>query len=157
MFHLLLNTDLGRAQTAEECLHRRWITQSFITAPRRRILGKLRRHTDYNRRPRVAGGYCLTERGPKSVITCHELDMDLWWGSREQPWCSCHTPAANIHTDALYGDGQECWSCSAFADRGPLLVPPPCPDSPFGWWLGGRLEAFLIKVLCLRTFEYGRL
>lgn len=73
MFHLLLDTDLGRAQTAEECLAWWWITQSFITAPHRRILGRLRWHTDYNRSPRVAGGYCLTEHGPRPLSSAANL------------------------------------------------------------------------------------
>lgn len=101
MFHLLLDTDLGRAQTAEECLTWRWIMQSFNTAPHRRILGKLRRHTDYNRRPRAAGSYCLTEHGPSTLSSV----VNLIWICDDAPESSLGavvTPLQQTHTDALY-------------------------------------------------------
>ena len=56
--------------------------------------------------------YCLTKPRPR-VISCWKLNMDGWWSLSGQPWYICLTPVANIHTDALYGYGQKCWSCSA--------------------------------------------
>lgn len=97
MFHLLLDTDLGRAQTAEECLPRWWIMQSFITTRHRRILGKLRWHTDYNRSPRVARGYCLTKHGSRALSSV----VSLIWICDEAPKSSLGavvTPLQQIYT-----------------------------------------------------------
>lgn len=138
MFHLLLATDLRRAQTAEECFPRCWITQSFIASPHRRILGKLSWHADYTKSPRAAVSYCLTKQRPRALSAV----VSLTWIC--DPWYIRHTPAANIQTDALYGYGQECWSCSAFgwlrSTPSPhISLSMPHPNSPWGCCLSGGM------------------
>lgn len=152
MFHLLLDTDLGRAQTAEECLPRWWITQSFIIAPHRRILGRLRWHKDYNRSPRVAGGYCLAEHGPRALSSV----VNLIWicdGAPESSLGAVVTPLQQTYT---------LMPCMGMVrNAGHVLhlltgVHPPCSNSACGLWLGGRMEQrSLMTVLWYRMSEYG--
>lgn len=122
MFHLLLATDLRRAQTAEECFPRCWITQSFIASPHRRILGKLSWHADYTKSPRAAVSYCLTKQRPRALSAV----VSLTWicdEARESTLDTFVTPLLPTYRlMPCMGMGRNAGHVLPLADWGPLLV-----------------------------------
>lgn len=136
MFHLLLATDLRRAQTAEECFPRCWITQSFIASPHRRILGTLSWHADYTKSPRAAVSYCLTKQRPRALSAVVSL-MWICDEARESTLDTFVTPLLPTYTLMPCMGSAFSWLRSTPSPHSSLSMPH--PNSPWGCRLSGGI------------------